>query len=138
VIEMKFQIWDKENKKIILPAGSNFMIDLMGNIWQFTHYEGELFQLIKAPSSNFKILEFTTFKDKNNKEVYEDYIVKYKYHTPLDTKEIYHRVHWEDGCWYMTTKSGRTLPLWMAEKDKLEVVGTIYQNSKLLEELDDR
>ena len=76
-----------------------------------------------------KIMQYTDLKDKNNKEIYEGDI----FH--IGSKKILYVVEWID-CGLkgrqIKNKSWIGLDYW---KDDIEVIGNIYENSELMEEV---
>lgn len=92
------------------------IMDDDGNVWEY-----------ELNSNEIALMQYTGEKDKNGKEIYDGYIVREKYGV-----EIPMVVTWDDDC------SGfRTLGKYDGEqyvgfvKDSCEVVGNIYENPEL-------
>ena len=131
---IKYKIWDKENKKFledvwetdyaILPNG--IVIEMYDNGF------GESYSVHNL--DNIEVLQFTGFKDKNDKDIYEGDILRYKF--PYDKRVIH-----ISPVSYLETQSsfgivdlyGNNIPLYdIACKEYAEIIGNIYENKELL------
>ena len=76
--------------------------------------------------------QFTSFYDKNKKEVYNGDIIR------TDSKIIRH-VIWNESSmeWTTITQNGIVYPLahWIIHENTTEVIGNVHKNVELLEEL---
>ncbi len=124
--EIKFRAWHKEKKEM----GEVRILDLVCEIvqvkienvygmWNFEYIE---------------LLEFTGLQDKNNKDIYEGDILKYKYmfQDKMSTLEVV----WNDernGFYLYSEREEQFFVLETELKKQFEVIGNIYENSELLE-----
>ena len=131
---IKYKLWDKENKKFleddwetdyaILPNG--IVIEMYDNGF------GEGYSVHNL--DNIEVLQFTGFKDKSGKEIYEGDILRYRF--PYDGRIIH-----ISSVSYLEIQSsfgivdlyGNNIPLYdIACKEYVEVIGNIYENKELL------
>ena len=124
--EIKFRAWHKEKKEM----GEVRILDLVCEIvqvkienvygmWNFEYIE---------------LLEFTGLQDKNNKDIYEGDILKYKYmfQDKMSTLEVV----WNDernGFYLYSEREEQFFVLETELKKQFEVIGNIYENLELLE-----
>jgi hypothetical protein len=147
--EIRFKIWDKEEKKMFYPESQEFiLIPTLQNWGADKHYDSprrnendreknDMFDHWFADESCFDwasadlisgryiSLQFTGLKDKNGKEIYEGDILKHSdYKSPL-------YVYFCECC------AGFRLQLKNYGNNELidqedEIIGNIYENSELL------
>ena len=124
--EIKFRAWSRGRKEM----GEVRILDLVCEIvqvkienvygmWNFEYIE---------------LLEFTGLQDKNNKDIYEGDILKYKYmfQDKMSTSEVV----WNDernGFYLYSEREEEFFVLETELKKQFEVIGNIYENSELLE-----
>ncbi len=129
--ETKFRAWDNINKKMyVVLAWQEGAVKVEDN----SNEDGVFI------TCNYKLIQYTGLKDKNEVEIYEGDIVKYtraKAYDEEDREEIIQHVFYLAGAW--------TPVLWMhweyhdfderpmAIRD-IEVIGNIYENPALLKE----
>jgi uncharacterized phage protein (TIGR01671 family) len=112
--EIKFRAWDKVDK-IILEIGSLFFETggIKGFFKKSEHF---------LHKNNYILMQYTGFKDKNGKDIYEGDICKF---ANWKSKEII----WNDGRYML----GNTMVICCKmECDEMEVIGNIYENKGLL------
>ena len=146
---IKFRAWDKENK--IMLAVNN----ICNLFWDSKFIEG--YELVPDPKGKREydlidhiidfadaiLMQSTGLVDKNDKEIFEDDIVKttrffcradesggfYEYE-----KELIGIVKQLEGAWVIDTEKG-AIYLW-SDIDENEVLGNIWDNLELLEDLE--
>ncbi len=133
--EIKFRIWDKEDKVM---------------------YRSEIFDLgLFFSSYNYEtnpLMQYTGFKDKNGKEIYEDDILimhrklKKERHldessgkwvttereTPLFRDYSVRAFFTKNGKWMVENKKGGVVNNLHALEEKGEVIGNYFENPELL------
>lgn len=132
--EIKFRVWDNEEKVMFQPM----LIDYMTNnekspcgVWR---------QIGQASDNglwiyNFELLQFTGLKDRNSVEIYEGDIVN----MPVFTRENKGQVNHPFEIFYMNGSyriGGDNIGTWAFLHDRsneIEVIGNIHQNPELLE-----
>ena len=124
--EIKFRAWVKEKKAI-------FEVILIDYVTKKVTYllerVGHLLSIRDAKFNDIEFMQYTGLKDKNNKEIYEGDI----FH--IGSKKILYVVEWIDcGLKGRQIKniSWIGLDYW---KDDIEVIGNIYENPELMEEV---
>ena len=119
--EIKFRIWDDNLKVLYTPEKD----DEIKNLWRLPEMNGG--RLIVE--DHIKVMQFTGLHDKNGKEIYEDDIVKDKYHSigtvqyALNIGGFISRIDKEDSVLEIQLDQRR---------NEFEVIGNIYENPELL------
>ena len=117
--EIKFRVWDKENKE---------MLDVEALHWDDCTRE---FLIRTTMYSDYftpeELMQFTGLYDKNGKEIYEGDIVKAKFFEKHITGEIEFAL----GAFFVTGSSVSDNQMFIF--NDFEVVGNIYENPELLE-----
>jgi len=114
--EIKFRAWDLEQKKM----------------WPDKNRCG--LEYCRDREDEFSLMQFTGLKDKNGKEIYEGDVVK----NPTRPKDYrLTEVKWDEHLlgWDLDIDDYRyeyQSPQEMINGDKIEVIGNIYENLKLL------
>ncbi|MFW6047500.1 MAG: YopX family protein [Candidatus Woesearchaeota archaeon] len=116
--EIKFRAWDKDYKKIIYDFNNFVYFDETGEI---------------SKLNSLEIMQYTGKKDKNDKEIYEDDIVKTNLYggSGYDTEEFIGIVKYDKvRCEYRVINDKNYEILGYNQWEK---IGNKYENSELLE-----
>jgi uncharacterized phage protein (TIGR01671 family) len=137
---IKFRAWDKHSKYMYSPEeiesiGNHDdeyerLINLTNN-GQFHHLGGHY----ARPLDTVELMQFTGFKDKNSKEIYEGDIIQ-----DINKEDVSYIVVWNpnDGMWSLVTnikqkpstiKWDNDLCLWNGDS---EVIGNVFENPELI------
>ena len=151
--EIKFRAYDEEHKLMVYsdnqPDGYEWEInEHHGVICMYYDYIDDDFGGNVCYGEHLPIMQYTGIKDKNGKEIYEGDILVYKFKSYFSgsNQVAYYIVKYEDGmfCIYVEEFNDNNQKEWVQEDrlceslikiDKLEVIGNIYENPELLEEI---
>lgn len=130
--EIKFRAWLKEKNKLVYPEWIAFFKDFA----EFKAKEVYGYTVYRPNCKNVDIMQCTGLKDKNGKEIYEGDIVKVPHFLHDERIKINGVVK------YVNNRAEFVIDLEDIEetfyccnqKDRIEVVGNIYENPELLEE----
>lgn len=155
--ELKFRVWDKQNKKWLenrssLHCYSNWTIcpftgNLVDYIGTFDGDHGESFtaspaadyylegaEIIEEP--RYVIQQYTGLKDKHGKDIYHGDLVQYNQNSNYDRTNF--EVTWSDDSfgWVLKSNNGDYLTNMITPNGPrynfLEVVGSIFENPELI------
>ena len=140
--EIKFRIWDVENKEMLKVQELDF---------EPTFYGGRI--AIRPDQYNdyfdtedMILMQYTGLHDKNEKEIYEGDIIEFSYDIftgNFDTKVGIGTIEFLDGAFYIIPfeiegkrvddiENEEWFLLYTVNMDTLEVIGNIYDNPELL------
>lgn len=115
--EIKFRVWDKEDKKM-LYYDTNIVPDITLN--------GVLIDEKRSNMSYlFILMQYTGLKDKNGKKIFEGDIVREK----VINVEIIWQVKWEFNQWIFKNKYNARRAF---VPKSIKVIGNIFENKNLL------
>jgi len=137
--EIKFRAWDKIENEILSGFYSGIKINLDGQI-----YTNENFNI----TQHYELMQYTGLKDKNGKEIYEGDIVKFEYRDDMNwaendneelsfSKEAQISEVMERGIVAGNFENGELWLIdWAMESEYVfEIIGNIYENPELLENI---
>lgn len=109
--KIKFRAWDKNEKEMLdVECLKNQAWNVMGN-------------MMSINNSEWEFMQWTGLKDKNNKDLYENDIVKYK-----DTNWV---IKWNESEAMFWLRASRCRAEYIDPMDQ-EIVGNIYQDPNLI------
>lgn len=125
---IKFRAFDLDEKKMKTVNSVDFTNELI------TVYDKESLEHVLS-FEDVELMQYTNFNDKNNTEIYDGDIIKFKY--PIDRRiiEKYFVIYSNEQASYVLTKGEETdrVPLYhLNSSNYMEVIGNIYENKELL------
>ena len=131
--EIKFRVWDKNDKRIFIdPQMIDFYNKRIGYMQYQTEYMPDTSYSFPVGFEEFEyseLMEFTGLCDKNGEDIYEGDIVKF-------LNGIF-EVIWcnEKASFMLKNKEYKEFLNFICENNNgMEIVGNIYENSELLKE----
>ena len=140
--EIKFRVWDKETKKMF--DVTHLQLDVNNAKPTFVAFDEQ-----PAASMGYwdtfenmdeiELLQYTGFKDKNGKEIYDGHIVSVKYLYDKRTTDRAQVVWREDKASFgLKSLKGLTNEVYelyqVTAEHNLEIIGNIYENPELLKD----
>lgn len=141
--ELKFRVWDKLEERFITCDSyyqGHYVLSLKGEFHNLQNGSG---------GKEYVVQQYTDFKDKNGREIYEGDIVKYsRCHTESIeiSKGIFKSSLVEDGeyigeilyfrpsfCWSYDHKRYDDIEELTGASHRYEIIGNIFENPELLE-----
>lgn len=134
--KIKFRVWDSILKKMY-KHHSNLWVNLEYGLYNVWGGGGEFLTSIdpNAEKEILFLMQYTNFKDKNGKEIYEGDILMGSDSEGI-SGIIPDIVFWENtrGQWMLRNSENPDDTLWEIIKDGVEIIGNIYQNPELCQE----
>ena len=127
--EIKFRAYHKERKEMFEIASIDFEEKKAA-------LSNGIIKLLNVDFKQFELLQYTGLKDKNDKEIYEGDIIKYKFPYDIRLKHISPVKFLEtEASFGIKDRYGNEIPLYtISANNYFEVIGNIYKNKNLLEE----
>lgn len=129
--DLKFRVWDKQEKKMSPVANISFGDDgvaqtiMVESAPKAKHYHAIVH------GENGILLQCTGLKDKAGKEIYEGDILRLVEHMPLSGIEIW-EVFWNDGLWSLRNNEYEYNAI---DWEDSNVIGNIWEHPELLRAL---
>ena len=132
--EIKFRAWLKEDKKMENVKTMDFTDKTIRCLKKNEFINAYL--LRRVSFDDVELMQYTGVKDKNDKEIYEGDIIKYKFPYNIRLKHISPVKFLEtEASFGIKDRYGNEIPLYtISANNYFEVIGNIYENKNLLEE----
>lgn len=132
--EIKFRAWLKEDKKMENVKTMDFTDKTIRCLKKNEFINAYL--LRRVSFDDVELMQYTGLKDKNNKEIYEGDIIKYKFPYDIRLKHISPVKFLEtEASFGIKDRYENEIPLYaISANNYFEVIGNIYENKNLLEE----
>ena len=131
--EIKYKAWLKDEKSIVsvasLPLKANngeYEVGLSVGFYYHDPTSCDDYSVDYTNIYNVELMQFTGRNDKNNKEIYEGYIVK------TDEGEIGYILWIDCYCKFVIMFDNHCLYFEECDSQHLEIIGNIYENPELL------
>ncbi len=133
-----FRAFNKETKKMYGVDGFELSVRKIYRCSlaydEFRPGHMETFHFVEDNLDNYILMQSTGMFDKNGVEIFKDDIIKLRYTITSDF-ELFKVNQFRGGSWRIDNRR-RGTELWLRNEDCV-VVGNIYQNSELLESVDE-
>ena len=126
--EIKFRAWDKEDKRMIVDEQEFIPLKVTnkGVLKLSPFHKENLWEISDA--KRFELMQYTGFKDKNAKEIYEGDIIRWH-----DIETFDYLITYTDGVFCLNEMPDSNF--WHHREiisERWEVIGNIYKNPELL------
>lgn len=126
--EIKFRVWDNENKEMLKVQELDFEDTFYGGRLAIrTDQYNDYFDL-----EDMILMQYTGLKDKNGKEIYEGDIIRATKRTDLELNYHNFKVFMHNGCYMFGNYNAHEF---FDKFNFKEVIGNIYENKDLLEKM---
>lgn len=124
----KFRAWDKL-RKIMLPVGD------LDTSYKLVYLEEDNGYRCEMDFDEIELMQSTGLKDKDDKEIYEGDVVKYKGGWKTFTEEVAYNENF-GGFGVVDADADIIFTFWELAEDidlsSLEIIGNVYENPELL------
>ena len=121
--EIKFRVWDRQNKKMSLVSSINYADDGFAKTISVIPAPKAKFHYSLVHGENGELMQFTGFIDDEGKEIYEGDLLKFNH----DGYDVVKPIEFNNGgFWIKNEVAQNHLPF------KRTVVGNIYETPELI------
>ena len=132
-MKLKFRAWHRELGRMMLIKNMWFQDD---KVEELELNDTVMNDFITAYPDEIELMQSTGFKDKNGKEIFEGDIVRQVRTQPITENEtITGVVIMIEGAWLIMNDCEQLASYLWSETDENEIIGNIYENPELLEDL---
>lgn len=140
--EIKFRVWDKQIKYMMPVVDIGWDNGIITDVVAFDDVDSYDYAYDSTDiKDRLVLMQYTGLKDCNGTEIYEGDIVVKSYINPMTDKAIkdQYTVIFEDGCFktkHTDHPFGSTFLYFLLDnigRQKIDIIGNIYENPELLE-----